>query len=229
MGVASQVGQTDGWIHGWMHGWEHFLWFGFHPHSIPLHPLLLHPCLFSTHDIHYFPPLPNTHTHTHTCTHTYVHMHRWPNVEYVNRHLLQYPISSPHHVSDMLMQPTQFLHSTSSPPFFASLCFLSSAPTYPSLPTWADEAEEGKGREGERASECIERGFKQNLIMMLLWMDVTHTNRHVSSSEKQGLLENNSRESRRGFAECGRKDKSPSSGTLCTSPFLISPFAQISS
>lgn len=73
MGVASQVGQTDGWIRGWMHGWEHFLWFGFHPHSIPLHPLLLHPCLFSTHDIHYFPPLPNTHTHTHLYTHLCTH------------------------------------------------------------------------------------------------------------------------------------------------------------
>lgn len=69
----------------------------------------------------------------------------------------------------------------------------------------------------------MERGFKQNLIMMLLWMDVTHTNRHVSNSEKLGLLENNSRESRRGFAECGRKDKAPSSGTLRTSLLLILP------
>lgn len=39
--------------------------------------------------------------------------------------------------------------------------------------------------------------FKQTLIMMLLWMDVTHTNRRASSSEKPSLLENNSGESRR--------------------------------
>lgn len=50
--------------------------------------------------------------------------------------------------------------------------------------------------------------------MMLLWMDVTHTNRHVSSSEKLGLLENNGEKSRRGDAECGRKDKALSFGTL---------------
>lgn len=71
---------------------------------------------------HSAPPLPFPHSshpllflllaHTNSC----VHMHRWPSVEYGNWHLLQYPISSPHPVSDMLMQPTQFFPSTSSPP-----------------------------------------------------------------------------------------------------------------
>lgn len=61
---------------------------------------------------------PHTYTHARARAHTYVHMQRWPHAEYVNRHLLQYPISSPHHVSDMLIQPAQFstLHNLPNPP-----------------------------------------------------------------------------------------------------------------
>lgn len=94
----------------------------------------------------FFPPS-DTHTHT------YVHTHRWPDAEYVNRHLLRYPISSPHHVSDMLMQPTQFLNST-TPPHPPSLCFLST-----SLPRMSRWGREGGKKEGgrERAREK-ERG-----------------------------------------------------------------------
>lgn len=101
--------------------------------------------------------------HTHTRTppnpnpHTYVHMHLWSDVEYVNRHLLQHPISSSHHVSDMLMQPTEgfflplslSLSLHISPSSRLPSCFLSSAPTYPGLPTRADEAEEGRRERGE--------------------------------------------------------------------------------
>lgn len=38
-------------------------------------------------------------------------------------------------------------------------------------------------------------------------MDVTHTNRHVSNNEKPGLLENNSRESRREMPSVGGRTK----------------------
>lgn len=131
-------------------------------------------------------------------------MHRWPDAEYVNRHLLQYPISSPHHVSDMLMQPTQFLHSTSFPPL-PSPCFLSSAPAY-TTPAKDEQMRQRRGEEGGKR-EWGESGFKQNLIMMLLWTDVTHTNRHVSNHEKPGLLENNSGESRREMLSVGGRTK----------------------
>lgn len=96
----------------------------------------------------------------HTHTHTYVHTHRWPDAEYVNRHLLQYPISSPHHVSDMLMQPTQFLNSTTPTPpppptHPLSLCFLSTS--LPRMSRWGRDGgkKEGgreRGREKERGA-----------------------------------------------------------------------------
>jgi len=158
-----------------------------------------------------FSPLSHTHTHT------YVHMHRWPSVEYVNRHLLQYPIFSPHHVSDMLMQPTQFFPSTSSPPF-----------TFPLLPLLSADIPEACQQQQmrERRGESVERGergFKQNLIMILLWMDVTHTNRHVSSSEKPGLLENNSGKSRRGIPSVGGRTKLSPLALSVLLPFCYRP------
>lgn len=155
--------------------------------------------------------------HTHTRTppnpnpHTYVHMHLWSDVEYVNRHLLQHPISSSHHVSDMLMQPTEG--------FFLplSLC-LSTSPRPLAFPlasspqprhTRVCQHEQMRQRRGGGREE--KRSFTQNLIMMLLWMDVTHTNRHVSNGEEPGILENNGGGIQQREAECGRKDKAPSS------------------
>lgn len=48
-----------------------------------------------------------------------------------------------------------------------------------------------------------ERGFKPNLIMMLLWMDVTQKNMRTSSGQKPGLLENNNGNSRKGKLSVG--------------------------
>lgn len=45
------------------------------------------------------------------------------------------------------------------------------------------------------------------MIMMLLWMDATHTSRHMSNNEKSGLLENNKKQSRRELLSVGVRTK----------------------
>lgn len=45
--------------------------------------------------------------------------------------------------------------------------------------------------------------FKKKMIMMLLWMDVAQTNRHVCNNEELGLLEKNERQSRRELLSVG--------------------------
>lgn len=45
---------------------------------------------------------------------------------------------------------------------------------------------------GGGQKKCVGGGLKQKLIMMLLWMDVTHANRHVSEREGAALISGNS-------------------------------------
>lgn len=187
-------------------------WLWFQPHSSPVPPpLLLLPCLFHTrwHPLLYFfcsplTPLPTTTTTTHAHTHTYVHMHHWLDVEYVNRHLLQYPISSPHHVSDMLMQPTQFLHSTSSPPSpFTPLPLLSVG-----LPEPAKDEQMRQRSGGRRERERESGGDLQTKPDNDVVMDGCYTQTGIWATARSCcLLENNGWESRREMPRCGWKDK----------------------
>lgn len=121
------------------------------PPTLPLHPL----------DNYYSPPL---HTHTHLCTHAPL-VHYWickstsapaPNLQpspcvwYANA------------VNRVFFLPSFPPHL---PILSPSLCFLSSALTYRSLPTWVDDTEETEGRATAKRREGLQTKPDNDVVM----------------------------------------------------------------